>query len=252
MDFTYDLTLVALSIATAMLGAFTALVVTSGIGQPHISNTSLRVLLAAAGIGSGLWATHFISLEALLLPVSPEFDRSSVALSAAIMVITSALTFAFVIGCGLNRLSFLLACIVFTAGMAAMHHFGLTALANNYGLDYSDLGCLFALAIGVQTSATIFWFSFQNRALLDTFLAAAALGLAISASNYSALEAMTLYPPSGVAPAQVGPKVDYALALSAAGGIYAICSFCIAVFALISSLGKDATSGRHGASVSLN
>jgi len=85
MDYIYDPALVAVSIATAMLGAFTALVVTSGIGRVRKPEALLRVLLAAAGIGSGIWATHVISLVALSLPIAPDFGSSHVAASVAIM-----------------------------------------------------------------------------------------------------------------------------------------------------------------------
>ena len=247
MDYTYDPALVALSIATAMLGAFTALVVTAGIGQVRTSEALLRVLLAAAGIGSGIWATHFISLIALPLPIGPEPGLSHAALPAAIMAIAGGLAFAIVAARRFGWMSFPLASLIFTGAMAGMHYLGLSALSDGYRFEVSNHGLVIALVIGLQTSVAMLWFSFHERALLGTFLAAAALGLAISATNYSALEAITLHLPDGAAPDRAGPTAGYALALSVAGAIYAICGFCIGIFALIGSIRRAGAGGRQRA-----
>ncbi len=245
MGYIYDPALVALSIATAMLGAFTALVVTAGISRVHASEALLRVLLAAAGIGSGIWATHFISLTAMALPVPPEPGLSRIALSAAIMIVPGGLAFTVVTAGRLGWMSFPLASLLFTAAMTGMHFLGFSALSNTYNLDFSRYGLVIALAIALQTSAAILWFSFHERALLGTFLGAAALGLAISATNYTMLEAVTLSLPDGASPNSRGPVADYSLALSVAGAIYAICGFCIGIFALVGSIKRAGPGGQH-------
>lgn len=246
MDYTYDPALVALSIATAMLGAFTALVVTAGISRVQSSEMVLRVLLAAVSVGSGIWATHFVSLTAMSLPVVPEFDLSFIVFSIAIMTILGGGAFAIVAVRRFDWIGFLLASFLLTAAMASMYLLGVNAQSDNFTLESSPFRLVMALVIALQTSAAIFWFSFHKRALLGTFLGAIALGLAISATNYFALEAVTLHLPDGapLAPHADGP--DYSLALSAAGAIYAICAFCIGIFALVGLMKRAGPGGSHG------
>lgn len=246
MDYTYDPALVALSIATAMLGVFTALVVTVDISRVHPSEIALRILLAAVSVGSGIWATHFVSLTAMSLPAAPEFNLSLVAYSMAIMMILGGGAFAIVAIRRFGWIGFVLASLLLTAALASMHVLGFHALANYYALELSLLGGVMTLVIALQTSAAILWVAFKQRALFGTFLAAIALGLAISATNYSALEAVTLRLPDGAPAYQQIDGPDYSLALSAAGVIYSICGFCIGIFALVGSIKRAGPGGPQG------
>lgn len=245
MDYTYDPALVALSIATAILGAFTALVVTAGIGRASASEAAVRILLAAAGVGSGIWATHFISVTAIALPVAPESLLAHNALSGAIIVASGVLAFTIPASRRFGWTGFPVASLLLMAGMAGMHLAGFEALSGVYTVEFSKYGLVIALAIALQASAAILWFSFHERALLGSFLAAAALGLAISAANYSTLEAIVLHPRTGV----LLPAADagYSLAFSVAGAVYAICGLCIGIFALTRSLKRSGDGGRRGA-----
>lgn len=243
MDYAYDPALVALSIATAILGAFTGLVVTAGIGRASAFETAMRIVLAAAGIGSGIWATHFISVTAVALPIAPETLFPHNALPAAIIVAAGAFAFAIPASGWCGWAAFPLASLVLMAGIAGMYFVSFEALGFDTA-SFSDYGLAAAMAIVIQTSAAILWFSFHNRALFASFLAAAALGLAISAANYSMLEAVAHPRADGLL---TGPAAaaDYSLAFSVAGAVYAICGLCIGIFALASSLKRAADSGRQ-------
>lgn len=252
MDHIYDPALVALSIATAILGAFTALVVTAGIGRASASGAAVRILLAAAGIGGGIWATHFISMTAITLPVTPESLFAHKALPAAVIVAAGALAFAIPASRRFGWAGFPLASLILMAGMAGMYFLGFEALSGAYKAEISTYGLAAALGIALQTSAAILWFSFHERALLGSFLAAAALGLAISAANYSTLEAISLHSRADVLLNSPAAGADYSLAFSVAGAVYAICGLCIGIFALSGSLKRTGDGGRrHTAQVHL-
>lgn len=246
MDYTYDPALVALSIATSMLGAFTVLVVTAGISRVHPLEIALRVLLAALSLGSGIWATHFVSLIAMSLPVAPEFDLSFAAFSMIVMMISGGGAFAIVAVRRFGWISFAFASFLLTAASASMQMPGFNALSNNYGLDLSLFSGVMAVVFALQTSVAMLWFSSHERALLGTFLGAIALGLAISATNYSALEAVTLRLPAGAPLNMQAAGPDYTVALSAAGAVYAICGLCIGIFALVGSIKRAGPGGRQG------
>jgi NO-binding membrane sensor protein with MHYT domain len=253
MDHIYDPALVALSIATAILGAFTALVVTAGIGRASASEAAVRILLASAGVGGGIWATHFISMTAITLPVTPESPFAHNALPAAIIVAAGALAFAIPASRRLGWAGFPLASLMLMAGMAGMYFLGFGGMSGAYKAEISIYGLAAALGIALQTSAAIIWFSFHERALLGSFLAAAALGLAISATNYSTLEAISLNPRAGILLNGPVSGADYSLAFSVAGAVYAICGLCIGIFALAGTLKRTGDGGRlHAAQVHLS
>jgi NO-binding membrane sensor protein with MHYT domain len=246
MDYAYDPALVALSIATAILGAFTALVVTAGIGRASTPEAVMRVLLAAAGIGSSIWATHFVGVTAIALPVMPDSLFTHNAFSAGIIIGAVLLAFAILASLRSAWLGFPFASLLLTAGMAGMHLAVFETLSALYTLEFSKSGLAIALGIALQTSAAILWFSFHQRALLGSFLASAALGLAISAANYSTLEAIALHPRTGVLLDAPATEAGYSLAFSVAGAVYAICGLCIGIFALAGSLKKARNGGpRH-------
>ncbi len=69
MPFTYDPALVALSIAIAILGSFTGLVMTAGIRRIRGPEVALRVALGGIGVGGGVWSMHFIAMLAVVLPI---------------------------------------------------------------------------------------------------------------------------------------------------------------------------------------
>jgi NO-binding membrane sensor protein with MHYT domain len=206
----------------------------------------MRVLLAAAGIGSSIWATHFIGVTAIALPVMPDALFTSNALSAAIIITAGLLAFAIAAASRSGWLGFPFASLLLTAGMAGMHLAVFETLSGLYTLEFSRYGLAIALAIALQSSAAILWFSFHQRALLGSFLAAAALGLAISAANYSTLEAIAVHPRTGVLLDTPATDAGYSLAFSVAGAVYAICGLCIGLFALAGSLKKARNGGvRH-------
>ncbi len=81
VDFTYNTGLVALSIAVAMLGSFTGLVMTTGIRNAGSAEVKLRIVLGALGIGGGIWSMHFISMLAVILPIQLSYDIAETATS---------------------------------------------------------------------------------------------------------------------------------------------------------------------------
>src|SRR5688572_25820562 len=90
MDFTYDPGLVALSIAVAILGSFTGLVMTSGIRRVRGMEASLRLILGAIGIGGGVWSMHFIAMLAVQLPIPLSYDIPITLISAVAAVVLTA------------------------------------------------------------------------------------------------------------------------------------------------------------------
>ncbi len=246
MDLTYDPALVALSIGMAMLGSFTGLVVTAGIARADPYEAALRIILAALGVGGGVWATHSIAMIAIdgPAPLSLDLIRMAGAALAATLFAGVAMLIGRLTAHGALAIPAGAACLA--AGMAAMYALGVSATMKNYGMIPSWPGLAFAFVIALQASAAVLWFAFHDRGLPGTFLGSAALGLAISAAQYSAAEASGFAPLGDALGAGAQQGVNYSLALSIATTIYVICGFCIGIFMLVGMIKRSRPGGAAG------
>lgn len=245
MNLIYDPALVALSIAMAMLGAFTGLVVTAKLRNLDGYEAVLSILLGALTIGGGTWAAHVIALCAIDYPVQPHFDLVMSAISGAVIILFTAAALSIVSMRLLGILSLPAGAVCFVAGLAIMVLLEATALTENNQLDYSVFSLVTALAIAAQAAIATLWFVFHERALLGTFVGSAALGLALSAAQFSALASVQVLPAAAAESIAIA-GANYSLALSVAIAAYALCGLCIGVFTLVSLIKQGGPRGAAG------
>jgi NO-binding membrane sensor protein with MHYT domain len=231
MEFTYDTGFVALSIAVAILGSFTGLVMTSGIRRVNGLEAALRVGLGGLGIGGGVWSMHFIAMLAVVLPVDLDYSVPETIVSAVLAVIFTSVALWIVAYQKLGAMSLPLSALFLGAGIGSMHYLGMYAI-RGCGLQYSALGVGISVLIAVQASAVALWFAFRQRGVLDTFLGAIALGLAIASMHYTAMEATRFLAPGRSL--HLGAVFNEPLlAIAIAITLYSICSICLIVFAVL-------------------
>ena len=233
MEFSYNPNLVALSVAVAILGSFTGLVMTTGIHRAPVVSRRLRVLLGALGIGGGIWSMHFISMLAVILPIELSYDVTQTGISAGIAISFTAAALTIV---GQNRLgssTLPMSALFLGTGIGGMHYLGMAAIRGGCGIQYSWLGVFISILIAVQASGVALWFTFRQRGVLDTFLGSAALGCAIALMHYSGMEATHFV--RAPLPAEFAELLfsERYLALVVAITIYTVCSVCLLVFSMI-------------------
>ena len=71
---TYDLRLVALSIAVAVLASYTALDLAGRVTAAEGGAKMIWLLGGASAMGIGIWSMHFIAMLAFSLPVPITYD----------------------------------------------------------------------------------------------------------------------------------------------------------------------------------
>lgn len=244
MEFTYDSGLVAVSIAIAILGSFTGLVVTTGIRRVQGPEVILRVILGGLGVGGGIWAMHFIAMLAVILPIPLSYDLAETVISAVLAVIFTALAFA-IFGRNLfGKYTLPVSALFLGAGIAGMHYLGMNAVRGNCLTTYSWLGVLISVAIAVQASGVALWFAFRQRGVLDTLLGAVALGLAIASMHYAGMEATRFVPVETAQEIFQGAISKAHLAIAISITIYSVCGLCILVFALRTFTRRTASPAR--------
>lgn len=231
MEFSYDPGLVALSIAAAILGSFTGLVMMSGIHRVRGVEAALRLGLGGLGIGGGVWSMHFIAMLAVVVPAKLTYSVPETVISAVLAVLFTIIALWIVASQKFGSISLPLSALFLGSGIGVMHYLGMEAI-RGCSLQYSALSMALAILIAVQASAVALWFTFRMRGVLDTFLGSAALGLAIASMHYSAMEGTRFLPAGG--PMLFANVIKEAmLAVAVAITLYSICSVCLIVFAVL-------------------
>src|SRR5450631_2229651 len=86
----YDLALVALSYAIAVLASYVALTLASHMARADAREKNYWLLGGALAMGAGIWSMHFIGMVAFQLPVAVSYDMAPTLLSLVIAVLVSA------------------------------------------------------------------------------------------------------------------------------------------------------------------
>lgn len=233
MEFTYDTGLVALSIAVAILGSFTGLVMTTGIERAPRFEARLRVILGGVGIGGGVWSMHFIAMLAVQLPVPLSYAVKPTLISALIAVIGTALALSIVSCRRFGHTTLLWSALFLGLGITGMHYLGMYGIRGRCVILYSWFGVGISTMIAIQASAVALWFAFRQRGVLDTLLGSVALGLAIAMMHYSGMEATRFLPGSVSDGALARLWSEKYLAFAITVAIYSVCSACILTFSFL-------------------
>jgi NO-binding membrane sensor protein with MHYT domain len=241
MEFTYDAALVTLSIAVATLGAFTGLVMTTGIRRIRGMEAALRIGLGSIAIGGGIWAMHFIAMLAMILPVELDHDLVLTAFSALIAMAFTAIAFVIVRRNAFGKWSIPVSAVFLGLGIGGMHYIGMFAIRGDAAVTFSWLGVTISILIAVQASAVALWFAFRERGLLDTLLGAIALGLAIASMHFTAMEATHFLPVAASDPFVSEVESTRHLAITISIAVYGVCCVAIFVFAALTYARRLAT-----------
>ena len=189
MTGTYDLQLTLLSLIVGIITFYITLNVAEMLKERNIWTQSYWAWLISGSlvIGSGLWAMHFLGMEAYKLPILPDYDPFLNFISRAIIIATS---FFFLFWATFSPLSILKAfagAIPVTAGVLIMHHLNLASILHtntSYNPMYFGLSSLLCFL----TSASALWILsrsiYRDWSLLMNFFATVAIAVAMTATRY--------------------------------------------------------------------
>lgn len=225
--------LVILSITIAILGVFTASVMTSNAGSLSVSESRARIIMAAAALGGAIWATNFVGLLAIEAPINLASNPVPLGISALAAVLGTVAAL-FLLPPkqpdAPGRLSF--AALILGIAITATAYLGLAAIAGR-GLQLSWFLSLVCIAFSVQTAGMLVMFLFRPRGVILTLTGAVALGLLLTAAHYLATastlgldETLLTVPPSTTA---ISGRY---LAWAATIMTYLLCSICLSVFVI--------------------
>lgn len=195
MASSYSLVTVGFSIVIAVMASF----VTLGLARRvHLASGGIsRIwwLIGSMVMGTGIWATHFIGMQAFQLPILLGYRGALTLISWAAAVAASALAFWVTTKTEYRWPHFVLASLAMGGGICAMHYLGMLAIDMSIPIIWNWSLVAISIVIAVLASATalsLFRIMFSlsgKKLLLFQVLAALVMGFAICGMHYTGMSA---------------------------------------------------------------
>jgi two-component system, sensor histidine kinase and response regulator len=159
----YDYRLVALSIAFALMAAYAALDLS---GRMIVARRRARPVWLGGGafaMGIGIWAMHYMGMEAFRLPIPVRYDWPTVVLSMAAAILASAVALFVVTQARLTMPAALVGSVLMGSAIASMHYIGMHAMRLAAMCVYSDPVVALSVLLGIIISFIAIRLTFAVR-----------------------------------------------------------------------------------------
>jgi NO-binding membrane sensor protein with MHYT domain len=235
MNGNYDLGLVALSIAIAVIASYTALDLANRVSNSVANPPKAWAWLGAGALsmGTGIWAMHFIGMLAFHLPIALAYDIPLTLLSMLIAVAVSAVALFVLRQPIVSRQSWLTGAGLMGIGISAMHYTGMAAMRMSPAIQYDPLLFVTSVTIAFVAALAALWIALRLRtalpeyAVLAKLASAGIMGLAITGMHYTGMAAARFAPGSMCLAAGSGGLQNTTLAIAIGCVAMGILSFTI-------------------------
>jgi len=195
----YDYRLVAVSVFIALLSAYAALDLAGRVTAAHGAVRAAWLSGGAFALGIGIWAMHYIGMEAFHLPVAMKYYWPTVLLSMVAAILASAVALFVVSRRSMGIPAAICGAVVMGSGIAAMHYIGMEAMRLPAMCSYSKGTVVLSVVLAVIISFVALWLSFAMRGeTTNTWNwrklgSACVMGLAIPIMHYVGMDAVTFH-----------------------------------------------------------
>jgi len=246
----YDPSIVALSVAVAIIASYTAL---DMAGRVSASDSTPRkswiwLVAGAVSMGTGIWSMHFIGILSFHLPIQVAFDLPITLLSMIIAIAASVIALFFLRQAQLGTRNLIISTILMGTGIVAMHYTGMFAMEMSPPIRYNPLLFVASVLIALVASFAALWISFQLRwkhSMMEIpakLGSAAVMGLAISGMHYTGMAAAHFAPGSICLAVTSGGIDSTTLAIGVGSVSLGIMSFTLIILALDANFAKSLAS----------
>ncbi|HZF79704.1 MAG TPA: EAL domain-containing protein [Rubrivivax sp.] len=192
----YDFWTAAQSYLLACVASYLALHLAKRVRSPDRAMANGWWAWGSLALGSGIWAMHFVGMQALQAPFELGFDRTLAGLSwaAAVSVAALALYIARTKAPSIGRLG--TGALALASGICAMHLIGVAATDTKPGIEWNLplVGAMFALALAGSAAAVLIFFLLRKRtgqrAWCWQVAAALIIGAALNAVHHAGMAAV--------------------------------------------------------------
>ena len=243
----YDPSIVALSVAVAIIASYTALDMAGRVSASDLTPRKSWIWLVAGAVsmGTGIWSMHFIGMLSFHLPIQVAFDLPITLLSMIIAIAASVIALIFLRQAQLGIRNLIISTILMGTGIVAMHYTGMFAMEMSPPIRYNPLLFVASVLIALVASFAALWISFQLRwkhsrtEILAKLGSAGVMGLAISGMHYTGMAAARFAPGSVCLAVTSGGINSTTLAIGVGSVSLLIMSFTLIVSALDANFSKS-------------
>lgn len=214
----YQPLLVVVSILVGILASYTALSLVMRVRQARGRARYVWVTGGAMAMGSGIWAMHFVGMQAFRLPLPIGFDTTTTFVSWLLPVVASGLALWQVRHRTVRPRHLAAGALLMGLAINAMHYAGMASMQMHPAITYSPwlFGLSVAIAIGASALALQIGMRMQqgarSRGTLQ-LVASVVMGGAIAGMHYTGMAAARFAPGSICGAALVGVNQDYLAAM---------------------------------------
>ncbi|MGL5455281.1 MAG: putative bifunctional diguanylate cyclase/phosphodiesterase [Enterobacterales bacterium] len=197
LHISWDPVLIGISFLVAFIAAFVSL---DSAGKVAISARRESIFWRLSGgitLGMGIWSMHFIAMLAMKMSMPLNYHLPLTLLSFAIALLAASFAIHIVIpGTPLSRIRLLVATVVLSMGMVAMHYVGMAAVVGQGAIVWNRGLVALSVIIAVMASGLGLRLAFSQQqntrqTLLNRLAASLIFALAISAMHYTGMSAAT-------------------------------------------------------------
>lgn len=207
----HDPLLVVLSAVIAVAASYTALDLAGRIRDSRGYTRLIWLGSAAAVMGGGIWAMHFVAMLAFRYVGTVTYDPGLTLLSFLVAVLATSVGF-LLAGRSAGRLPDIAVGGLFMGiGIAGMHYLGIMAMQLDAMVQHDPAHVAAALLIAIGASTGGLWLAIHSARLRHRMLAAGALGLGVAGMHYTAMHGTAFVMPdmSGAVAGKVSPGLDH-------------------------------------------
>lgn len=194
MSTQYDPSLVALSIAVAILSSFVALELVGRVADAKGWSKFFWLTGGGLAMGGGIWSMHFIGMLAFEMPgMTMSYDVSLVALSILVAIVASGLALSVMSQQVTPNSQILLSAAAMAAAIAGMHYIGMYSMRMPAEIEWNRLLVFYSIVIALVSSLCAFYVAIHlphsKKPRLLQSIASALLGVGIAGMHYVGMEA---------------------------------------------------------------
>ena len=195
----YNLLLLAGAVAMAVITGFTGLSLANGLSRLPTGKRQAAIARAAVVLGGGIWATHFVAMLALQLPVDVVYDPIYTLASALIAILMTGSALLVLHFAGRTLVHIAIAGVIMALGVVAMHYVGMFGMRGCVPV-FGWAGYALSTVLSILICTGALYIAYRRRTLRGLMFGGAVYGTAILAMHFSAMSHTGFLPLDRVEP----------------------------------------------------
>jgi diguanylate cyclase (GGDEF)-like protein/PAS domain S-box-containing protein len=188
---TYDYRLVAFSILLSVVASYAALDLAGRVTSARGWARAIWLGCGAVAMGVGIWATHYVAMLALDMPMPVAYHLPTVGLSLLAAIAASVVALFVVSRPEMGVLQELVGSVIMGSGIAAMHYIGMAAMRCSAVIVYDRRIVVLSIGLAIPISLVALSLAFrlrdEKRPTRQKVVSALIMGSAIPMMHYTGM-----------------------------------------------------------------